>query len=97
VIEHDVALAGVDGAEVPELVERLCAAQGLTRTLLGTLKSYPGSMHWHFARPRQRGTLEVTWIAASGRLWLSMQSGRSANWIGPAMAQLKVELERAGS
>ena len=42
-----------------------------------------------------RGTLEITWIEASSRLWLSMQSGRAADWIEPAMARLKAELEQA--
>lgn len=96
-IEIDVVLRReIDPATIPALIESACAAEGLTQTLLGTLKSHPGSMHWHWKSGRSAGTLEITWIADSRKLWLSVQAGRAAGWIEPAMARLKLRLESAG-
>jgi hypothetical protein len=86
--------SGTDPAAVPELVEAECKSFGLTRRLLGTLKTIPGSMHWHFARGRERGTLEVTWVATGRRLWFTVQDGRKAPWIDDAIPSLKAALER---
>jgi len=54
--------------EVEMLVETACAAEGLRQTLKGPLAKYPGSVHWHFKKGKQRGTLEITLWKAQRRL-----------------------------
>lgn len=66
--------------DVEETVEALAADLGLTVTLKGTLRAYPGCVHWHFKR-QGPGTLEATWHQDSGRLWLKVAANRSAPWI----------------
>lgn len=73
-------------------VERACAAQGLRCGLKGTLAAHPGCVHWHFNQRSGPGTLEVTLWPASGRLWLAVQAGRRAEWIGPARRRIAAEL-----
>jgi hypothetical protein len=94
-IEIEAALPqAIDAAAVPAMIEKICEEAGLTRTLFGALKSHPGSLHWHYKQGTGRGTLEITWIEASRRLWFAMQDGRSAEWIEPAMVRLKARLEQ---
>src|SRR5437762_1431252 len=57
----------------------------------GTLKTCPGSTHWHLKNGEQRGTLELTWWPAKRRLWFKIQSGRSAEWIDPAILRLQAD------
>jgi hypothetical protein len=75
-------------------IEAAIAKLGLLTTLRATLASFPGSIHWHLKRDRQRGTLELTLWPAEHRLWLSVQGARNASWIGPGMRQLKAALEQ---
>jgi hypothetical protein len=58
----------VETEAVIRIVEQVCASHDLTCTLKGTLVSYRGSVHWHFKRGRQTGTLEVTWWESKHRL-----------------------------
>jgi hypothetical protein len=37
-------------------LEDWCVSAGLRLTLKGTLAKYPGCIHWHFKRGRERGT-----------------------------------------
>ena len=78
-IELDVPVpAKAELAHIEALVENTCADAGLRRTLKSTLASCPGCVHWHYARPPERGTLELTWWPARRRLWLKVSAGRSA-------------------
>lgn len=60
----------------------------------GTLRAYPGSLHWHVEKPGERGTLEVTLWPAKPRLWLAVQAGRRARWIEEALPQIKAHIEQ---
>jgi dihydroxyacetone kinase-like protein len=42
-------------------MEMVCEYANLRVTLKGTLKKYPGCIHWHLKREGERGTLEMTW------------------------------------
>jgi hypothetical protein len=91
-IEVRVPPAGNPGRA--EAVVVACAARlGLQQMMKGTLARYPGCIHWHFKRGRERGTLEVTWWPRGRRLWLSVQAGRPGEWIDAAGADLKAALE----
>ena len=52
--------AGIDFRLVDGIVEKTCKARGLGVMVKTSLSSYPGSIHWHFHRGAERGTLEVT-------------------------------------
>lgn len=67
-------------------VEAMATRAGLTKGLRRTLKTYPGSVHWHLTKPGERGVLEVTWWPASRRLWLKVHPMREADWIDEAIA-----------
>ena len=81
---------------LPAAVQQACSAAGLTLTLDGTLKSYPGSRHWHYRRGRERGTLEITFWPAQRRLWLKIAAGRTSAWITELLPSLQAALAEAG-
>jgi hypothetical protein len=81
-------LSGLDA-----LVESTCIAEGLEIGMKGTLASLPGSIHWHFKKPGERGTLEITSCPRTRRLWASIQAGRRADWIEPCLTKIKTEIE----
>jgi hypothetical protein len=80
-------------AVLVEAVERVCLAHNLNCTLKGTLVSYPGSLHWHFKKGNQKGTLEITWWESKNRLWFKVADGRTGKWIEESMPQLKEEIQ----
>ena len=86
---------GVEAEAVSGVVEQVCASHNLTRVLKGTLVSYPGSVHWHFKRDREKGTLEITWWAREHRLWFKVTNGRASPWIDEHLPQLKEQIEKS--
>lgn len=95
-IELDVPVpAGADLAQIEQAVTTTCAGAGLRNTLHGTLAKYPGSVHWHYARPRERGTLEITWQPQPPRLWFKVSQGRRAAWIDDLLPHLHQVLQAA--
>jgi hypothetical protein len=85
---------GVETESVIRVVEQICASKELTCSLKGTLISYPGSVHWHFKRGRQKGTLEMTWWESGHRLWFKVANGRTSEWILESLPQLKEQIEK---
>lgn len=58
-------------------------------TLETTLRSLPDSFHWHIKKASEkRGVLEFTFDPRTGQRWLSVQSGREADWIDEVIAEL---------
>ena len=93
--EHEIQLPEqILPADAAVAVEAACADAGLECTMKSGLRSYPGSDHWHYQRDRKPGTLEVTLWPARRRLWLSVQAGRTAEWIEPLIEPLRAEIER---
>jgi len=80
---------------VVRAVEQICASHDLTCTLKGTLIRYPDSVHWHFKRGREKGTLEVTWWGRQHRLWFKVADGRTAAWIDEHLPRLKEKIEKS--
>jgi hypothetical protein len=85
----------VDAGTVTGAIERACTQAGLRLTLKTALASHPGCTHWHYKRGDARGILEITWWPAGPRLWLSVQDGRTGDWIDAAIARLVPVIERA--
>jgi hypothetical protein len=86
--------AGLSVEALPGVIESGLASFGLQLKMRGTLRKYPGSLHWHAAKPGERGTLELTLWPAQQRLWFSVQAGRRAAWIEAVLPQLKAHLEQ---
>ena len=74
-------------------VERTCRSLGLQLKVKKSLRSYPGSKHWHFNREGERGTLEVTFWEQERRLWLSVHSNRTGAWTEAFIIDLKSTFE----
>jgi hypothetical protein len=85
----------VSPAEMETAVEACVTEVGLHVTLKGTLAAYPGSLHWHIKRGKERGVLELTWWPEQHRLWFSVHRNRTAPWIETAQSQLKQAIEAA--
>ncbi len=80
--------------QLAALIEEAAENNGLQIRLRGTLRIYPGSQHWHFQKPGERGTLEVTFWPAGNRVWFSVQAGRRAVWIAEIIPLMKAWIER---
>jgi hypothetical protein len=80
-----------------ERIERCATAEGLDAGERMTLRTFPGSIHWHIRRPGIRGVLELTYWPEQRRMWFAVHSNRQAEWIAPAIEQLRRRLEQAVS
>ena len=60
----------------------------------GTQSKFPGSIHWNFKRPRQKGTLELTLLIPEQRIWAQVQDGRKAPWIDDELPVLQRTIEK---
>ena len=88
-----------DWQHIARTVDRCATFSKLTCTSRGTLKRYPGCVHWHFKRGKLRrtpsGTLEITAWEQGSRLWIKIQKSRKANWMAELVPLLKRAIERA--
>ena len=91
-VEIPFKLRGIDASAI-ELIDDAIARHGLITTMKGTLKSYPGSTHWHCKLGREKGTLEITLWPAKQRAWFKIQAGRRAPWIDEIVPKIKQTLE----
>jgi len=83
-----------DLSRAEDVVEECCRKAGLEVTMKSTLRSYPGSIHWHFKRPGEtRGSLEITLWRERRRAWFSVHDGRGAAWIDDAVNSLRRSIE----
>lgn len=80
------------GAE--RVIERCARSEGLEMKMKASLSMYPGSVHWHFKKGKERGTLELTLWRKATRVWFSVQERRSGAWIEDTVSRLKSRLER---
>jgi len=96
VLLHDVDLpTGIAFADAARLVESRADAEGLRITLRGTLAQHPGSLHWHFKRGREPGTLEVTLLQSERCIRLAVHAGRVGPWTASVLERLASALEAA--
>ena len=95
-VELEVDLFKSDGrtiARLSEIIDELSAEQGLSIRMKTSVAKFPGSIHWHLKKGRERGTLEVTLLPAESRLWFSMHQNRSADWVMNAAREFKRRIE----
>lgn len=76
-------------------IEEICEKAGLVLGKKGALASFPGSIHWHYKKKQQSGTLELTLWPAQNRLWAQVQAGRKAPWIFAELPRLRRAIEAA--
>jgi len=76
------------------LIEAICADRGLQVAIKGSQSKFPGSIHWHYKREKQKGTLELTLFPAHQRLWAKVAEGRKAAWIDLELPRLRREVEK---
>lgn len=88
----DVDISPATG-KLDKKIEALAQAAGLSITMQTTSAKFPGSIHWHLKKGRERGTLEITLWPSQNKLWFSMQDGRSADWVMNTARQWKAHLE----
>ena len=86
--EIDIALAA-DIRDVERHIERAIASIPQLRVASrGTLKTRPGSIHWHLKFARDLGTLELTYWPAEQRLWFKIHPRRRADWMEDVVQRL---------
>jgi len=81
------------GADAAQWIETAAGTAGLTATVRGSLNAYPGSIHWHFQREAERGTLEVTLWPARERLWFSIHGNRDGAWMPDAIEVMRRQIQ----
>lgn len=84
-----------DMSAAETLVERTCAAHGLTVAMKGSLATFSGSVHWHYKQPKQKGTLELTLLPADQRIWAQIHNNRAAAWIDALLPRIQQDIEKA--
>jgi hypothetical protein len=80
--------------DVDSKIGSTCIAEGLLIGMKGTLASFPGSTHWHFKKPGERGTLEITFFPRDRRIWAQIQDGRRADWIDSCLERIRQTVEK---
>ena len=86
---------GCDLASAENLIEHVCAALDLQPAMKSTLASYPGSVHWHYKRGKEKGTLELTLAPGSRRIWAQVHINRNGAWIEEVLPRVRAEVEGA--
>ena len=81
-------------AAAESLIESVCAAHGLDLAMKASLAGYPGSVHWHYKQPKQRGTLELTLLRDDRRIWAQVHTNRKAPWIEAWLPRIRKEIEQ---
>jgi hypothetical protein len=84
--------ATVTSETIREAVEGAAAAVSGSVTLEGTLRSYPGSLHWHVQAAGQTGTIEATYWPQRNELWASVHANREGAWAGEAFDRFVAQL-----
>lgn len=73
--------------------EAMIVAAGLIVHTRGGLATKPGSTHWHIRKEGESGTLEATWLPATGHFSFSIHENRQGDWIVEAVKVLRKQLE----
>ncbi|HYL43935.1 MAG TPA: hypothetical protein VEU97_11155 [Ktedonobacteraceae bacterium] len=82
-----------DEEQVAHLIEAAAARYGLQVHLQTTLRSYPGSQHWHLRKQGESGTLEITCWPKGKRAWIGVHTNRQGGWITEVLPGIKMWLE----
>jgi hypothetical protein len=86
-----ISIADVSRLEM--VVANVASKHDLFPALKCSLAKYPGCVHWHFKRQREKGTIEMTFWPAGRRFWFKMQAGRTGVWMKKIVPLMKTEIE----
>jgi hypothetical protein len=86
--------AGYERDHLVARIERAAADAGLDVGKRMTLRTFPGSIHWHLRRAGTTGVLELTFWPSQRRVWFAVHSNRQAAWIASAIERLRATLEQ---
>jgi hypothetical protein len=86
---YELQLDYDSGVDIRAIIEEAALTLGLVTTQVTTLAKYPGCIHWHFKKGKQRGTLEATYWPDRNRAWLSYRPGREAPWLALTIEKFK--------
>jgi hypothetical protein len=75
----------VNDATILRAIEQAIGVSGLVVSMCGSLKKYPGCVHWHVRQSRAVGTLEITFWPLKHRAWFTVHDRRAAAWIDDAL------------
>ncbi|MFN8310215.1 MAG: hypothetical protein U0T73_09660 [Chitinophagales bacterium] len=67
-----------------EKIEAMARSRFLDIQMKGTLRTLPGSVHWHFKRKKEGGIFEVT-LLTNGSAEVSFHDNRHALWVTEEM------------
>jgi hypothetical protein len=87
--------AGFDFNKAIKIIEHLCVEEGLTQNIRRTLKGYPGSIHLHYKRGYEKGTLEITIKPEESSIWFSVHDNRKGAWTNDCADRLAISTRRA--
>ena len=74
-------------------ISTAAAAMGLEIAVETSLKSLPGSLHWHLRRKGRTGTVEVTWLPSEQRMWVAYHANRLGDgWVKVTAPELATRL-----
>jgi hypothetical protein len=91
--ELEIALPPQESSAVlVRAIEAALLEAGLEISLRGTLKKFPGCQHWHARPPGKTGTLEITLWPQAHRAWITIQDGRTAEWIAAKLPAVRTAL-----
>jgi hypothetical protein len=95
--EIEIPLTPLSDRQIERVIDQAIYDSGLSVTMRASLRSYPGSVHWHVKRGSESGTLEITFWPLEHRAWFRVQDGRKAEWIEEGLETLIAALrERMG-
>jgi hypothetical protein len=93
--EIDIAMRkGALDQEIVKAIDLVCREAGLTQMSKGSLRKYPGCVHWHYKLGDQTGTLEITFWPEGRRAWFALRPNRFGAWMDALVPQLKADIER---
>ena len=93
--EREIPLfSRADDGEVERAIDQAVADSGLHVTMRASLRTFPGSVHWHVKHGREPGTLEITFWPQERRAWFTIHDGRQAEWIEKSMEALDEMIRR---
>jgi hypothetical protein len=100
-IVHEVPLTtGTTTDQIATWLLRYVEHNGLTIRLQGTLRTIPGSTHWHLTRGPRSGTLELTYDPQLCLVIVAVHNNRRGTWAGEAVfdviTHLKAYFRRSG-
>lgn len=78
-LTYDILSSSPPSELLPQL-EAICDWHSLVIADAGTLKSFPGSRHWHLRRAKMPGVMEVTYRQEANQLWVSVHDNRDGGW-----------------